>query len=245
MIKLLGENIEAVLFDKDGTIIDFSSIWIPWAKDIYEYLLSTIPNCNLRYEQLMKALGAGEVDEQADPRGPLAIGTMLESQHIVAFKLYEGGMPWNVAVIHAKDSVDYANEKQNHSAFIQAISGIDECLATLKENKLMLGVLTADDTEKAWHHLKKVGLENYFDFVIGSDQVANGKPYPDMALLAKERYGINLSEAMMIGDTNADMQLGKNAGMKMSVGIVSSSSKEAAHLEDADRIIYHYQQLFK
>lgn len=243
MMKLFGENIQTIFFDKDGTLIDFSSIWIPWAKDIYRYLLSKGADCNLCYEQLMAALGVGEA-EQVDLKGPLAIGTMVESQYIVACKLYEGGMPWNVAIIHAKESIEYANKLQNDSASIQPIDGIDECLATLKQHDISLGVLTADDTDKAWHHLKKIGVAHYFDFVIGSDQVANGKPYPDMAMLAKERYGVTLSEAMMIGDTNADMQLGKNARMKLSVGIVPSS-QEDAHLEDADYIIRHYKQLFK
>ncbi|NSL51034.1 HAD family hydrolase [Calidifontibacillus erzurumensis] len=241
-MNFLGREINTVLFDKDGTILDFPSIWIPWVDDLSEYIRSNLPECSLTKKELRKVFGAGEEDNSIDPKSPLAIANMEESKIILAYKIYENGLPWDLAVFHANESVNYANERQNSSISIKLIDGIKELLEKFKENNVKLGVLTADDTEKAKCHLKKVGVENYFDFVIGSDQVLNGKPYPDLVYLASDRFGFSLSETMLIGDTNADIQLGKNAGINFTVGIVSYA-KNTDHLIDADLIIHSYKEL--
>ena len=239
---ILGREIKTILFDKDGTLIDFPSIWIPWIDDIFDYLVNTVPQCPLSRIELRTAFGAGENGDFVDPKGPLAIASLEESQTIIAYKLYDNGVPWDSAVLYANESVKDANEKEN-STSIRPIDGIKEFLEVVKANNIRLGVLTADDTERAWEHLKKINLADNFEFIIGSDQVSNGKPFPDMAYLAKDRYGISLSETMLIGDTNADMQLGKNAGVNITVGIVTYADKNINHLKDADIIIKSYKEI--
>ncbi|KEF39196.1 haloacid dehalogenase superfamily enzyme, subfamily IA [Schinkia azotoformans MEV2011] len=239
---ILGREINTILFDKDGTIIDFPSIWIPWIDNIFDYLVDTVPECPLSRIELRTAFGAEGKGDFVDPKGPLAIASIEESKTIIAYKLYENGVPWDSAVVYASESVKFANEKENSST-IKAIDGIKEFLEDVRANNIRLGVLTADDTDRAWEHLKEVKLADYFEFVIGSDQVSNGKPFPDMAYLARDRYSITLSETMLIGDTNADMQLGKNAGVNVTVGIVTYSDNNINHLKDADIIIKSYKEL--
>lgn len=239
---ILGKEINTILFDKDGTLIDFPSIWLPWIDDIFNYLVNAVPNCPLSRIELMTAFGAGEKGDFVDPKGPLAIASIEESKAIIAYKLYENGVPWDSGVFYASESVKSANEKEK-STSIRPIDGIKEFLEDVKANNVRLGVLTADDTERAWEHLKEVKLADYFEFIIGSDQVTNGKPFPDMAYLAKDRYGISLSGTMLIGDTNADMQLGKNAGVNVTVGIVTYADNNINHLKDADITIKSYKEL--
>lgn len=183
------------------------------------------------------------MNDYVDPKGPLAISSLDESQAIIAFMLYKQQIPWDLAIIHSGESICYANKMQDNSTSIKRIHGIKELLSKLKKKNIILGVLTADKTTKAWKHLQNVQLADYFDFVIGSDQVENGKPYPDMAYLARDRYGITLSKTMIIGDTNADMQLGKRAGMNATVGIVTYSKNAIDHLKDANFIIKNYSEV--
>ncbi|WP_240374275.1 HAD family hydrolase [Bacillus piscicola] len=241
-MRILGEKVEAVIFDKDGTLIDMDSMWLPWAEDIFQYMKKGLPDDLLHYEGFRFAIGIKKETGETDPKGPLAIGSMIESEVIVATKLYEWGIPWDAAVVHAKEGVHYANEVQNNSVSIRSVAGVENVLQKLKAEQIPIGVLTADDTDKAHQHLRKLGIHHFFDFVIGSDLVENGKPYPDMAYLASEKYGVPLSATMMIGDTNADMELGKRAGMKVRVGITPSEN-EVDHLHEADHIIYHYDEL--
>ena len=243
LLRIFGNDIQVALFDKDGTLIDFPSIWIPWLQDIYNYLRMNLPNC-FSLNDLRKAFGVSELYETVDPEGPLAIANLEESKTIVAHLLYQSGIPWYTAVHQAYESITNANQKQNHSNYIKPIPGIKELLTKFKKEHVRLGVLTADETGKAWNHLRRVKIADYFDFVIGSDQVKNGKPYPDMVYLAVERYRFELSKTIVIGDTNADMQLGKNAGVKLTVGITTNPAYQSGHLEDADYIIQSFDELF-
>ncbi|MGG1658015.1 HAD family hydrolase [Brevibacillus sp. NRS-1366] len=243
-MQIFGQDIQTVLFDKDGTLIDLPSIWIPWAHDIHKHLAEVVPGCQFDLGEFGVALGIRGEDE-VDPKSPLAIASLDEMQAVIAFLLYGQGVPWDSAMIFARESIQYADEKQNNSAAIRPIAGIHELLIELKEKKLVLGVVTADDTEKAWVQLEKVELAKYFDFVIGSDQVQNGKPYPDMAYLARDRHGITLCNTVIVGDTNADMQMGKSAGVKATIGIVLNPQNEITHLADADLIIKSYSELLE
>lgn len=242
MVRILGKPVRTVLFDKDGTLIDLAAVWLPWLYDIHGYLSQTKAAGKLDRGALERAFGVQGEPPHIEPNGPLAMASIEESKIIVAYLLYRQGLPWETAVLLAAESVAYANDRQNRSASIRPVSGVRTFLQTLKENGVKLGVLTADDTEKAKRHLERCGLLAYFDFVIGSDLVQRGKPHPDMAFLARDCYGIDLQEAILIGDTNADMELGKRAGVGATVGLAVQGGN-AAHFKQADVIIHRYDQL--
>jgi len=241
MVRILGERIQTVLFDKDGTLIDLPSIWLPWLYDIEAYLAQSKAAGKLGREELERAFGVQGEPPRIEPTGPLAMASIEESKTIVAYLLYRLGIAWDAAVLLAAESVGYANKRQTRSNTVRPVAGVKEFLQTLRAYGVKLGVLTADDTHKARQHLEVCGLLKYFDFVIGGDQVQNGKPHPDMAFLARDRYGIDLEETIYIGDTNADMELGKRAGVKASIGLVTQG--DAAVLRQADYIIHRYDQL--
>lgn len=241
-MNIIDDKVKSVLFDKDGTLIDFPSIWVPWLKNIFEYISIEL-GLKLSYAELKEAFGVSS-EYKVDPSGPLAISSLEESNTIISYILYRKGIPWDKAVVYARNGIQFANEKQDRSPSLKSIEGVEEALKLLKNKNINLGVLTADDTERAKIHLKRAGLLQYFDFVIGSDKVKNGKPNPDMAYLARDCFGIQLDETIVIGDTNADMLLGKSAGVKGTVGIVTGSEGTADHLQDGDNIIYHYHELF-
>lgn len=82
-----------------------------------------------------------------------------------------------------------------------------------------MAVVTADETAAAESHLRWLGIRQYFTAVIGTDQVEQGKPFPDMALLACQRLGVSPAEAAVIGDTNGDMRMAKAAGAAAAIGL--------------------------
>ncbi|AOM83502.1 HAD family hydrolase [Salisediminibacterium beveridgei] len=234
--------IDTVIFDKDGTLVDFESLWFTWLDDIHSYLTSSfsIEDPNFK-DELYQALGIAGRD--IDPMSPLAIGSLNDSKVIISFKLYIKGVPWDQAVELVTKSIDYANERQSKSDAIRPVQGIERVLEEMKSIGMKLGVMTADETSQAKEHLRALKLAHFFDFIIGNDQVENGKPYPDMAFLAADQYDAVLERSVMIGDTNGDMKLGKNAGMHASIGILSYAKNHGAHLEDADYKITTYDDI--
>ena len=80
-----------------------------------------------------------------------------------------------------------------------------------------------------------------FTAILGRDQVRNGKPHPEMTETACRLLGIMPEEAVVIGDSNADMQMAQ-AGAALAVGLMTDEG-EPVHLTDADVVISDYNEL--
>lgn len=60
--------------------------------------------------------------------------------------------------------------------------------------------------------LKNLNIEKYFDFILTSDDVSIAKPDPEIVLKACEKFNLNPSEVVLVGDTESDIKAGKKAG---------------------------------
>jgi len=87
-------------------------------------------------------------------------------------------------------------------------------LKTLKERKLILGLLT-NATKDMISVSRKLGLEPYLNFVITSQEVGADKPKPPIFLAALERAGVKASEAIHVGDQyEVDITGAQGVGIK-------------------------------
>ncbi|HYG46737.1 MAG TPA: HAD-IA family hydrolase [Allosphingosinicella sp.] len=91
--------------------------------------------------------------------------------------------------------------------------GVREMLAGFRALGLNMAVATGKQAARARFVLDHFALTEYFDLVVGSDDVANGKPAPDMLYSAMERIGVGAESALMIGDALADLEAAANAGI--------------------------------
>lgn len=105
--------------------------------------------------------------------------------------------------------------------------------------------MTADETDAAEKHLQWLGIRHYFSEVIGTDLVDQGKPFPDMVLLACERLAVEPARIAVIGDTNGDMRMAKAAGVQVAIGLADSEDNMASTyiLPHADLIVQSYAEL--
>ena len=92
--------------------------------------------------------------------------------------------------------------------------GIKRLLAKLKKRGIMLAVVTNTNKIIAESILKKLDLFAYFDIIIGGDEVKNGKPEPDMLLLALNKLNLKNSQVIFIGDSEWDKLAAQNAKIR-------------------------------
>jgi len=100
--------------------------------------------------------------------------------------------------------------------------GVHELLDSLKMANIPVAIATGGSRESTDMTLEKTGLAEYFDIVITSSDVANGKPDPEIFLLAAKRLGIKAHNCLVIGDSVNDILGGKAAGMKV-IGLIDRS----------------------
>ena len=95
-----------------------------------------------------------------------------------------------------------------------------------------VGVASSSPRERLHRTLRRAGLLDAFDVVVAGDEVTNGKPAPDMFLLAAERLGVAPEQCIVIEDSPPGVQAGLAAGMH-TIGV----SRTGAPLAGADRVV--------
>ncbi len=90
--------------------------------------------------------------------------------------------------------------------------GLHEILAFAKEQGWKMAVASGSKMEIILHNLKKAGVYDMFDAVASGQEVENGKPAPDVFLLAAERLGVAASECFVIEDGENGVKAGVAAG---------------------------------
>ena len=86
-------------------------------------------------------------------------------------------------------------------------------LALLRERGAKLAVATSTHAAEARARLARDDLERWFDRIVTGDEVARGKPAPDIFLLAAERLGVAPAACTVVEDSRAGVAGGRAAGM--------------------------------
>jgi HAD superfamily hydrolase (TIGR01509 family) len=94
-------------------------------------------------------------------------------------------------------------------------AGIFDLLDFLDERKIPRAVATSTQTPIAQHKLDRVGVGDRFDVIVGGDQVARGKPAPDIYLRAAELLGCAPAECVALEDSGYGIRAAAAAGMKV------------------------------
>ena len=97
---------------------------------------------------------------------------------------------------------------------VDAKPHMQEVLAKIKARGLRIGLATATPEPRARKYLRMVNAEQYFDAVTCADMVKNGKPAPDIYLLACARTGVSPSEALAVEDAPSGVLSAHAAGMR-------------------------------
>ena len=79
-------------------------------------------------------------------------------------------------------------------------------------------IITNTPKDCAVQILKRFGINNYFEFILTSDDVSMAKPNPEIVLKSCELLKVNPKNVVLVGDTNSDVQAGHKAGCKV-IGI--------------------------
>lgn len=241
--------IKGIVFDKDGTLVDFLHTWGYWVELMLDRFSSELKRLKLAplssdsYVLLgvTHRYGQGVVDY--DRQGPLSVGSLNDLLTIFALQGYHRGLTWAQARLLAVQCQQAASKQLEDEQRIKTIPHVVELLQQCKQHQLKLAVATADDTLPARQQLNWLGIDSMFDTIIGHDSVARGKPYPDMIELVCRQLSLAPSEVVMIGDTNGDMMMARSSGTIASIAYLSDSSLHASDYPDADHLIYSYTDI--
>ena len=126
---------------------------------------------------------------------------------------------------------------------IELFDGVSKTLDALKSEGLTLLIASNNIREVLDRLTTRLNIAQYFDGIICADDVVNTKPSPDIALLALERYNIKGNEALVVGDSTYDMDMGREAGCDLCGVSFGSHTPEMLRGKGAHYVIDHYSEL--
>ena len=182
------KDIDAVIFDLDGTLVD--SMWM-WESIDIEYLAQF----GLEFPQ----------DLQSKIEG------MSFSETAIYFK-----ERFNISDSLDKMKSDWnkmAYEKYLHDVPLK--EGVREFLEYLKLNKIPAGIATSNSRELVDLIINKHNINEYFTSIRTSCEVEKGKPSPDIYLLVAMDLIVEPERVMVFEDVVQGIMAGKNANMRV------------------------------
>lgn len=211
-LKRQWSTIKGILFDKDGTLIDFQYTWEPIFFRFVQVVSDEYSLSSGKQEVLKRQLGDGNGQLRHD--NLFANGTFTQIMTVLH----------QVVPGFTKEHFNRLFAKAVAQTEVQArpIGAALETLQTLVGAGYHLGVATADRPENTEHTLEAAGLRNFFDFVGSDTGDGRGKPGPHLMEEFCQRYGLRAHEVAMVGDTMTDMKFAANSGAGLSVFVRSS-----------------------
>lgn len=221
--------IQGILFDKDGTLIDFNRTWLPRYRHATAYLHARFGKRAAAHKLLAYGGFIAESETwQAD--APLACGS---SQEIIEVWAAAIGEPIAKEVRQDLERILTLPA----DAYVPVVAEMESLLAELRASGIKLGLATMDSQANAHHMLEATGIEVLFDFVCGADSGFGVKPGVGMVQEFCRICELRSHQVMMVGDSLKDMDMGRNAGVALNVGVLSGVHAAAILAPRADLVL--------
>ncbi len=222
-----GAAIKGVLFDKDGTLIDFTATWREAIEKIASHLAGGDENLTLT---LCDAVGYDMRTKVFLPGSPVVAGSVDMVAELMASILPK----WSAAQIE-----DLANRTalEMGADDLAPVGRLRETLVELREMGCSLGVATHDAEATAHANIRTLGVDDLFDFVAGYDSGHGHKPGPGMPNAFAAAIGADPAETVMVGDSVHDLGAGRAAGCALSVGVLTGPATEAELAPEGDMVL--------
>ena len=182
------KNIECVIFDMDGLILDTERLSLKsWQRVLKKY--DRVMTLEI-YTTLIGITYKSAVDK------------LLE--------IYGQELP--IAEIYAEKNMDML--KFIHDNGVPVKPGIYELLDFLVERNYKLALATSTSREKAMILLESAGIKDKFSVMVFGDEIVNSKPDPEIFLKAAEKLGVNPEKCIVLEDSPAGIEAAYRAEMK-------------------------------
>ncbi|MCW3115792.1 MAG: glycoprotease/HAD-superfamily hydrolase like protein [Segetibacter sp.] len=202
---------KGVIFDMDGTLLESTEAdYRAWEKVFNNY------NQELSFEKYAPMLGVKSADVV---RNEIGFHDELDVKRIL------------------KEKFDYFVEYVNENP-IKPVFAAETFLKSLAQYPVKVALATSSRKEKMQMVLKQLDFMQYFEAIVTGDEVSNGKPAPDIFLLAAKRLGLSPEECMVIEDGPIGVAAAKSANMKC---VAITETHQAEQLSAADLIIDTYE----
>jgi phosphoglycolate phosphatase-like HAD superfamily hydrolase len=211
----LLDEIDLVVFDKDGTLISFGAMWSSWARELGARL--EIATRRPVAGDIFATIGYDPSTDRVQPGGPLALATVEELQELVAAVLRR----WCPNVAAARRILAEAWFEPDPVERASPLAELGRLFAALRSSGRSIAVATLDHRDSTESTLDAFDLADQVGAIACGDDPGPAKPDPEVLVRLAAVIGVPLERTAMIGDTPADLAMARAAGVGRTIGVAS------------------------
>ena len=224
-------GIDLVVFDKDGTLIEFDAMWAGWTVNLAANLERAAGT--RIHDPLFAMLGFDPGSGHVRPGGGLAATPMARLRERTRDLLVEAGL----AVPAADRALEEAWHAPDPVALAHPLADLTGLFDRLRRGGRRIAVATSDDRDPTERTMAALGLTNLIDALACADDGLPVKPAPDMVIEVCAQLGVVPARTAVVGDSTADLEMGRRAGAGLVVGVLTGVGGIRDLEPVADRII--------
>jgi HAD superfamily hydrolase (TIGR01509 family) len=224
------DDVDVVVFDKDGTLISFEAMWVGWARELGGRL--ELATRRPVAGDVYATIGFDPTVDRVIPGGPLAVATMDGIRDLVGAVLRR----WCPSVSAARRILAEAWYEPDPVATAVPLADLPALLEAIRATGRRIAVATTDDRRPTEATLAGLGLAALVDDVICGDDPGPTKPAPAALAAIAARLGVRVARMAMVGDTPADLRMAREAGAR-SIGVTSGVTGAEELAPHADLVL--------
>jgi phosphoglycolate phosphatase-like HAD superfamily hydrolase len=237
------KDFKLVIFDKDGTLIHFDAMWGGWVTELARRLEEETRllggNSGAVADELFRALGFDPAAGRVLAHGKLAATPMARLRALTVDVLRGLGL----GPAEAEQAVAAAWHVPDPVALARPLTDLPALFGALRARGMQIALATTDDRTPTQAMLAALGVATMVDALVCADDGIPPKPAPDMVFAVCDAVGVPPAQSVVVGDSAADMQMGRAAGAGLVIGVLSGVSAEEALRPDADRVLESVAEL--
>ncbi|OWV92272.1 haloacid dehalogenase [Rhizobium sp. R635] len=205
-------HIKGILFDKDGTLLDYDESWLPVNRELARIAAK---GDQALADQLLAACGMNPETGHIVPDSLLAAGNTRQ----IAEGLVAAGSMVDVDELTVRLDDLFSSAAQ----FSVPVTDLAGFFARLHRRGFRLGVASSDNERSIRQTAERFGFAQYVDYIAGYDSGFGTKPEPGMLLGFCAATGLSPEEIAMVGDNNHDLHMGLNAGAGLRIAVLTGT----------------------
>lgn len=239
MINLVGpnwkiKNIKAIIFDKDGTIINNDIYWGAVIRMRSRELVKELKLDRFYYKKICKVLGFSIKNKRLLQNGPIALVSREEVIDILFNFFYKNNI--NISKDRISNIFIKVHKKISRDVYkyTKILPRVKDFFNKLEKENIKLALVTADSSKNAEKIMRHLKLEKKFDLIIGKESTKEPKSSGIPAIRACKLLKVKTSETICIGDAYMDIIMAKNAKLISSI-IVSTGQTPYSQLKKQNK----------
>lgn len=222
--------IRGIIFDKDGTLVDFETTWVP-ALLGSAHAMAELAGCPELAGDMLNAVGREPVSGRIQAGTTLAAGTTDEV--VAVWRRIAPALPPEREAVAWLDAYWGRVTDENFTP----VCDTPALFRQLAEQDCQLGIATNDAEAAAYKCVSRLDVTELVSFVAGYDSGYGAKPDPGMLRAFCRAHHLTPDLVAMVGDSKGDLVAGRAAGCGLVVGVLSGASATADLEPYADVII--------